>query len=357
MFRAISTYACLVLAICVTGCGNARPRRDEKSFLVMGTFASVTARGDDGERLDEFVATVQEVMGELDSSLSKFKQDSEVSRVSDMAGRSAVPVSERTYRILAESQKYAKLTGGAFDATVTPLLTIWGHGKDGELEVPTPELIQSTMERVGYRHLILSNDAAYLAIEDMQIDLGGIAKGYAVDLCWDELSGQGASNVLINLGGNIRCCGPADEALPWRVGVRNPFDADPTSTIGVLSLTNGMATATSGDYERYVVIDGRRYGHVIDPRTGWPAGHVAGVTIVCTNATQADAISTAFFVLGMEQSKAILSRMPDCDALFVPVGPPTDDSRNVPLEIWITEGMREYFEPSPSMANRVFLLK
>ena len=197
---------------------------------------------------------------------------------------------------------------------------------------------------MGYRHVRLGPGAtAYLEKAGLQLDLGGIAKGYAVDVAYDRLVGKGVDNAMVNLGGNIRCRGLARRGTPWRVGVRDPFDRE--TIVGVLRLTDGLAVATSGNYERFVTIAGERYAHILDPRTGYPVKGMAGVTVVAGSALEADAMSTSLFVLGMEEGLQVLGELESCEALFVP-----DEQ---PLSIYITPGFGRYFTPLRPYAGAV----
>jgi thiamine biosynthesis lipoprotein len=176
-----------------------------------------------------------------------------------------------------------------------------------------------------------------------RIDLGGIAKGYAVDVCYRKLRDIGARDVMINMGGNIRCMGRGRRHRPWTIGVQSPFERD--RLVGTVALSDGMALATSGHYEKYVVIEGRRYAHVIDPRTGRPVQGMAGVTVLGSTAAEADALSTALFVAGLRESEAILANTPGASALFIP-----DEQ---PMRILVTPGMKEHFTPHPDIASCV----
>jgi thiamine biosynthesis lipoprotein len=157
---------------------------------------------------------------------------------------------------------------------------------------------------------------------------------------------QGAKDFVVNLAGNMRCYGKPEAGRSWRVGVRDPFHAG--AVIGMIELGEGMAVATSGNYERFVEIEGKRYSHIVDPRTGWPVTGMAGVTVVAPSAAAADALSTAFFVLGPEEGNKVLGLFTNCAALFVP------DKDG--LEIQLTPGMDRYFKMSPDVKARVTTL-
>jgi len=312
----------------------------------MGTFAEVTVPAHDGERLAEYVSAASATFMELTDALSVFDPGSEISALNRAAGRAPVPVSPRTLDVLGRALEYAALTKGCFDPTVAPLVQLWGvHGNQSLPSPPAPEAIGAALARTGYRHLVLSGQNAHLDMAGRSVDLGGIAKGYAVDVCFDQLSRMGAASFMVDLGGNIRCRGGPDTGA-WRIGVRHPFCHD--RILGVIRLTGGRAVATSGNYERFVTIGGQRYAHIIDPRTGIPVTGMAGVTVVASSAVEADALSTALFVMGWRQAARFLARRPEVYALSVP------DEK--PLSIRLSPGMDEWFTPEPDYADAVSLL-
>ena len=178
-----------------------------------------------------------------------------------------------------------------------------------------------------------------MLMPEMQLDLGGIAKGYAVDRAFEALRDMGETDFLINLAGNMRAHGrPAPTRPGWRIGIRNPF-AEGTH-FGTLVLADGEGIATSGSYERYVIIDGVRHGHILDPRNGRPVSGMIAVTVVATSAMEADALSTALFVLGPEAGAELLQAHPGCGAIFVP------DVH--PRRLRVTRGLKDRFRPEPA---------
>ncbi len=181
----------------------------------------------------------------------------------------------------------------------------------------------------------------------MQLDFGGIAKGYAVDVCFNELKDKGFKNYIVNIGGNLRVSGQATPTRLWTIGVRNPFDK--SEIIGKLRLPSGMALATSGNYERFEYIDGKRYTHIIDPRTGKPVAGMAGTTVLSSTAVETDAMSTTLYVLGIDDGMAALAQTPDCCALFIP------DKQ--PIQIIITPAFAALFEPLPEFRKQVVLAR
>lgn len=314
----------------------------------MGTLATVTLPPSDAEKLVTAMALVTNTLVEFESKFSLFKPDSEIARLNAAAGKTPLTMSEDTLELLELSRHYGELSGGAFDVTVGPLMRRWGFNGGTIPNNPlTAEELAPVLKKIGYRHIILSENTALLDIKGAEIDLGGIAKGYAVDVCCHRLTGSGIVNALINLGGNIRCLGAPRADASWNIAVRDPFH--PERNLGVLRLTSGQAVATSGNYERFVKIGRHRYAHILDPRTGRPVEGMAGVTVVSPSAAEADALSTTLFVQGLPAGLSILKKTASRAALFVP------DKH--PLEIWVTEDFLKIFTPEAAVANRVFVLK
>jgi thiamine biosynthesis lipoprotein len=333
----------LVLGM-AAGCRRPELRVVEKTWAVMGTFATVSVAPRERDRLDESERICGESLRDIEERLSVFRPDSDVSRLNRAAGREAVEISGMARDALARSMFYAELTGGAFDPTVAPLMRFWGfHGGTIPGAMPSDAEVRKAAEMIGYTGLRLTDRSAFLARPGMSVDLGGIAKGYAVDRCFERMREAGISNMLVNLGGNMRCSGQPHVGRTWRVGVRNPFSVD--ETVGTIEMGNGWAVATSGNYERFVTIGGRRYAHVMDPRTGKPVLGMASVTVISDTAVEADAMSTALFVMGPEASREVRVSLPACGAMFIP-----DEQ---PVRLLVTPGFRRYFTPHPAWADRV----
>lgn len=310
----------------------------------MGTFASLAVSAEEEAVMETGAALIRANLSDLDNRLSIFKPDSEISQLNRSAGISPVQVSLDTGEVLRLSRYYADITGGAFDPTVAPLVRFWGFNRGSPpSRVPDRAAIDSVRELVGYKHLSVSNLTAFIDREGMRVDLGGIAKGYAVDVCYQALVSNNVRNMMVDLGGNIRCRGSARRGRPWTVGVRDPFNRD--RIIGTVRLTDGMAAATSGNYEKFVMIEGKRYTHIIDPRTGRPAEGVAAVTVIATNAVEADAMSTGIFVLGLKEAQSTVRAVPKCRLIFIP------DER--PTRVYLSPGTREYFTVDPAFDGEI----
>ncbi len=317
----------------------------ERVWPVMGTFASVTLRGDNANLLDSVCDETAAMLDDVNNRMSVYIPDSEISRLNTTTG--TIPLSPLTRQMLQLTRHYTEQTGGAFDATAMPLIRLWGFsgGKAPE-QLPSEAMIEAARQRIGIEKLELGEDSARMAVAGTTLDLGGIAKGFAVDRCYDAVIARQPVNAIFNLGGNIRVHGSATPARAWRIGVQDPFEDG--QTLGALELASGMAVATSGNYERFVMINGKRYAHIIDPRTGYPVEGMAGVTILSTSATEADALSTALFVIGIKNAAATLARFPGSEAILVP-------DRH-PVEIHVSSGIQSKFTPHPEYRGAVRLL-
>jgi FAD:protein FMN transferase len=298
------------------------------SFKVMGTQASLILVGGDSQRIDEAGRRFREVVDEVDAELSVYKPDSVISRLNREAGIKPVEVSPRTLRLLEVAKGYGERTGGAFDVTVGPVLDLWRLDRGHPASLPSEPDLRERLALVDYSRIELGDVSAFLPKQDMSIDLGGIGKGYAVDVAWRECRKQKLTNFMVDIGGNIRVSGEAARRQPWTISIRSPFEK--SSTVASLAVPDGWAVASSGQYEQSVWIEGRKYGHIIDPRTGYPASGLAGVTVLAPDAMTADALSTSLFVLGPRQVPALLKET-RAEAVFIP--------DKEPLEVWITQGI------------------
>jgi len=289
-------------AIALAGCG--RPAgRAELHFTgeTMGTTYNVkVAHWSQPGRLSELHESVQAAFDGVNRSMSLHRTDSELARFNRSAGD--VVLSEDFWRVVAAGQEVASVTDGAFDMTVAPLVVRWGFGPAPRGRMPQHEEIRAIRDRTGHQALHLDG-ARRLAVKrraDLELDLGGIAKGYGVDLAARSLDAAGAEHYMVEAGGEVFTRGVNGEGQPWRIGIEQP-DALPPRARMVVPLT-GQAMATSGDYRNYFEADGRRYSHEIDPRTGEPVDHrLCSVTVVAGDCMRADALATALLVLGPDR--------------------------------------------------------
>jgi FAD:protein FMN transferase len=298
----------------------------------MGTWATLTIVTADSAAVADLAYQSLLVLHRVDSLMSNWTDVSDVARINREAGKKDVVVHPEIARVLTCAQQVTHDSGGAFDITVEPLVRLWGF-LGGKPHVPDASAITAALARVGPDKIRFTPGTGTIrfARDDVRIDLGGIAKGYGVDQVADLLRHAGATNALIDLSGNMVALGNAAGHTGWTVGVRDPSGKNPY--IARIHLYN-EAIATSGDYEQFVDADGKRFGHILDPRTGWSAHGLSSVTVVSRQGMLCDAWATALFVLGPEKAREVAHAHPELDVVLVepqPGGPPI---------IWIEEALR-----------------
>ncbi len=241
---------------------------------------------------------------EVNAKMSTYLEDSELSRFNHYDGDALFPLSAETLAVMATAQRLGEESGGAFDMTVGPLVNAWGFGPEGlPPEPPADEVLMALRQLVGYQQVVLSPDGARKARPGIQCDLSAVAKGYAVDRVAEALLQQGYDRFMVEAGGEVRTGGLNPEGKPWRIGIERP-QAEGRGLQKILPLIN-KAMATSGDYRNFYEIDGRRYSHTIDPRTGRPVEHAgASVSVVSDSCIEADGLATTLLVLGPEEGYA-----------------------------------------------------
>lgn len=256
----------------------------------MGTLVTITLYAESPEQAQQgFVAAFGRIKA-LDSILSDYKPDSELSRVCD----SGAALSPELSTVLGHAQGLAQQTGGAFDITSGPLTRLWRDARS-QRRLPPPERIQEALRSTGYRKLEVSGDGrhARCLAAGMRLDAGGIAKGYAADEALASLARIGIGSALVAVSGDVATSGPPPGRTGWRVRVQNE----------TLSLANA-AVSTSGDEFQFIEIDGVRYSHILDPRTGMPVRNGATVSVIATRGIEADGLATALSVTGLETRPA-----------------------------------------------------
>lgn len=315
-FRLAGILLCLVLTACTESAEN---RLTWLSGATMGTGYSIKIvdlpAGIDPERLDRDIAGLLE---EINGLMSTYQADSELSRFNRNERTDWAGVSAEIVKVLEEAQGISRLSKGAFDVTVGPLVNLWGFGPGSYTdEVPLQREMEAEKERVGFKQLQIrhSPPAVRKKRGDIYADLSAIAKGYGVDRIAEFLEAQGIYNYLVDIGGEERIKGRGQKGTPWRIAIERPV-ARERRVQRVLELDSG-AVATSGNYRNYFEQDGKRYSHTLDPRTGWPINHkLVSVTVVDATAMRADALATALLVLGPEQGLR-LAEQEQISALFI----------------------------------------
>jgi len=280
--------------ILLSGCQDKQLYKDNR--VLMGTFVDVISPDKDAAQI--VFAEIQRV----ENLLSKYKPGSEVARLNSLG---KLTVSRETLEIIKKSYEFWQISDGAFDITIGPLVNLWGF-TDKKYRLPKKSEINKALKLVGSDKILFNNlnNVVKFKLPGMKIDLGGIAKGYALDCAVKRLKENGIKSCLINLGGQIYCLGDRF-GKPWQIAIQGPRKKEFKE---ILALRN-QGISTSGDYEQYFSINNLRYCHIINPKTGYPADSgIQSVTIVTENNLEADALSTAIFVLGPEKGRKLADK-------------------------------------------------
>lgn len=287
------------------------PIEREEARYLMGTVATVRSRAPDPATAQAAVDSAWAAMDRVDRLMSTWREDSDLMRANAGAATAPVRVDPAVARVVAAALQVAAECDGAFDPTVLPLLRAWGlHG--GPPREPDEAELAALRAVTGARFVVVDTVANTISFTrpGVGLDLGGIAKGHALDAARAVMTAAGATAGIVDLGGNLMVFGQGEK----KVAVVAPDD--PTAAVAMVDVENG-AVATSGQYERFVEIEGRRRGHILDPRTGLSVERQGSVTVVAPDARLGDALSTALFVLGPEAGAALVARHPGVTALFV----------------------------------------
>lgn len=307
-------YFALLMLLFAMACQH-KPELAKVSFNgeAQGTYYAITYYDANNRNLQP---EIDSILLAFDQSVSLWVENSIISRI-NKDDSTALPDEIFKYNFLL-SKEIAAATGGAFDFTISPLVTAWGFGLR-EREKITPQLIDSLKQLVDYRKVRLENGKIVRDDPRIKFDFNAIAQGHSVDLICRFLDTNGIKSYVVDVGGEVYASNVKPDGGDWRVGVEKPAaeKMDEREVQLVIALKN-KGLATSGSYRKYYVTDGKRYSHAIDPKTGYPVSHnLLSVTVLADNAAIADGYSTAFMVLGVEQSLELINTLPDIEALFI----------------------------------------
>lgn len=276
-----------------------------RTQFMMGTRVNIIA-----DASPEQINKAFDEIRRIDSLMSGYSPESEISEL-NREGKIKASVDLR--EVILKAIHFSQVTEGAFDITVGPLVRLWQKA-GREKKLPTAAELEKVLSLVGYRNIVIDKDTIFLQKKNMRLDLGGIAKGYAVDKAIQVLQKNGVKNALVNAGGDMYCLGNGPHG-DWRVGVQHPRKM--REIIQVIEVKN-RAVATSGDYRRYYMIEGERYSHIVNPKTGQTVQNTPmSVTIVAPDATSADALATGVFVLGPEEGMELINSLAQIEGMII----------------------------------------
>ena len=306
----------VVVALIVTFAARRRSDSDRHvdHRFMMGTIVSVTVLTPDALAGRAAIDAAFDEIARIEALTSRYLQDSEISRLNARAeGFVGEPVSREVAQIVSRSLVVARASAGAFDITVTPLVDLWALNDEG-FSIPGESAITAALRSVDWSAVQVDTASCTMTVQPgIAIDLDGVAKGYAVDRAVAVLEAMGIETGVVDAGGDVGFVGTPPDADVWRVGIKHPRQ---DGLLGVV-LLDGGGIATSGDYQRYSLVDSVRYHHILDPATGYPARGVMSVTVATERAVDADALATAVFVLGPDEGLALIERTPGAAAVVV----------------------------------------
>jgi FAD:protein FMN transferase len=337
-FNKLSIIIIFILTLALTSCTSnppaSVPNQNEpltKSDYILGTIIDITLYDkQDVATIDKALDRIRDIEAKMTINNA---ETSEIIALNEAAGKSAVKLSPDTFDVLERAKYYSELTGGLFDPTVGSIVKLWNIGTE-YAAIPDPKVLEEKRLLINKDKLILDRSTLTARLEDagMQVDLGAIAKGYAADEVAKILKEKGVQHAIINLGGNVLTIGGNMLDNPWKIGIQNPFNPR-GDYLGIIEI-KGKTVVTSGTYERYFEKDGKRYHHILDPRTGYPADNeVASVSIITESSMDADGNSTSVLLLGLEEGMKFVESQKGIEAIFV-----TYDKK-----VYITSGLKDNF--------------
>ncbi len=310
------------------------PEEEQETYhlITMDTMVELSFIVPEGGDAEEIKDAVFAEMERLEKLFSRTIADSDVSRVNNLAGIEPAVVSPESYKLIELAYHYALISNGAFEPTIGPLIDSWGF-LNQEFRLPERAKIEQLLPLVNYQRLELDQAAStiYLPEKGMILELGGLAKGFILDRAMAVLKNYRVCSAFINAGGDIALLGSRPDGEPWKLGILHPRAEK--KILAVLNVSD-RAVVKSGDYERHFDRAGIAYHHIIDPQAGKPARELASVTVIAATAAEADALSTAIFVLGPSEGLALIEKMPGVEGVLV----------TPELKVFVSSGMEDIIE-------------
>ncbi|MEF8843865.1 MAG: FAD:protein FMN transferase [Bacteroidales bacterium] len=307
-----------LILIGFAGCTNLPGTRDKAYMsirgLTQGTTYMVKYSSPDSTNYRPYI---ERILGEIDSSMSTYQDHSIISRIN--RNEPSVETDEHFRNVYRTAERVSRMTDGAFDITVAPLVNAWGFGFTEKKELDDTR-VDSLLEFVGYETIRLEDGRIYKTDKRTMIDMNAVAKGYTVDEVSEFLENEGVSDYMVEIGGEVRTRGKNPDGVYWRIGIDKPIDSSNATTRELQAIINlkNQSIATSGSYRQFYVKDGVKYSHTINPKTGYPVEHnLLSVSVFAEECGFADALATAFMVMGREKSKRLLENHSSVGAYFI----------------------------------------
>lgn len=306
-------FISMILIISLSSCTKRPVEPQAQSFLMLGTVCKITIYDKPTE--EAFKAAFARLR-EIEQKMTLHSASSEIALINHSSGIESVAVSEDTFAVIKKAVEIAQASGGAFDPTIGPLVQAWDIGGDNPRR-PSQEEIDALLPLVDYRQVVLNEQdrSVFLKKKGMVLDLGGIAKGYAADQAALVLRSFGVGQAIVNLGGNVLVLGRKPDGNLWRIGVQDP--EQDRGAYAVIVQLQDTSLVTSGPYERFLIIEGETYHHILDTKTGYPVdSDFTSASIITHSSLLADALSTSVYALGYEKGMALINSFEGVEAIF-----------------------------------------
>ena len=287
----------------------------KKTLKLMGSRFEITVIATDEKQSNEYIHLATNEIKRIEKLISSWDKNSQTTTINQNAGMQPVKVDKELFNLIERAIQIAKLTGGAFDISYASMDRIWKF--DGSMkEMPSVAAIKNSVSKVGYQNIILNKEeqTVFLKLKGMKIGFGAIGKGYAADKAKKLLIKKGVKGGIINASGDMNTWGLQTNGKPWNVGITNPLNKNKTFALFPL---HNSAVVTSGNYEKYVVFNKKRYTHIIDPRTGYPSSGIVSVSVFAPSAELADALATSIFVMGLDVGIHTMNQLKGVECIIV----------------------------------------
>lgn len=305
----------LFVLLIVYGFSSSAQVLRKRTVKLMGSRFDITIVAKDSQTAEQNIDTVIAEVTRIENLISDWKSDTQISRVNQNAGIAPVQVDPEVLALAERALHFSRITNGAFDISFAAMDRIWKF--DGSMtQMPSPEAIKKSVEKVGYQHIVLDRKQStiFLTRKGMKIGFGALGEGYAADRCRAMMLARGINAGIVNGSGDMSTWGKQPDGSDWAIGITNPLHRD---TIFAIVPLKKPAVVTSGSYEKFVIFNGKRYAHIINPRTGYPATGVSSVTVFGPSAETANGFSTSLMVLGKDAGLKLIRKYPEYSYILI----------------------------------------
>jgi len=313
---------------------------ESKEIYVLGTIIQLKANG---RKAKDAIEEAVKKLYQIDDMMSAFKKESDISKINSNAGIMATKINNETYEVIKKAVYYAQMSQGAFEPTIRPLVELYGFNSENP-KIPSEQNVREILKLINYQDVLLDDKekTVILRNRNQRLDLGAIAKGYAADVIRDIFIKKNIKSAIIDLGGNIYALGKKAQDKLWNIGIQDPLSST-GKFVGIISVED-KSIVTSGDYERYFLVGGKRYHHIINPLTGYPCDNeIVSATIISDNSIDGDGLTTCGFVLGLEEGMRLIEKIKGVDAIFI-----TKDKK-----VYLTRGIKN----KVNITNKDYILQ